>query len=70
MNVSKRKQIYEDLKIRLGYDNEQVKELIQEVRYKILEYLDGSVEYVSIQQIMEDYLGFSDEYLDAIFSLV
>ena len=70
MNLPKKKQIFEDLKIRLGYDSEQVKEIIQEVRYKILEHLDGSVEYSSIDEIMQDFLGFSDEYLDAIFSLV
>lgn len=69
MNSSKKKEIYEDLKLRLGFDREQIAEVIEETRYRILEHLEGSIEFDSIDEIMQDYLGFSDAYLDALFTL-
>lgn len=68
MDKGKRLEIINSLKC-AGFDSEQIKEIIYEVRYAILDYLDGSVEYSSIDQIMQEFLGFSDSYLNAIFTI-
>ena len=66
MDKGKRLEIINRLKD-CGFDYEQIKEIIQETRYAILDYLDGSIEYCSIDNIMQEFLGFGDDYLDALF---
>ena len=69
MENSKYLQIYNHLRLKYGYDDEQIKEIIEETRYDILEHLEGSVKYTSINEIMFDHLDFDDSFLDALFTL-
>ena len=48
-----------------GLCKEEIDELIDEVQYQILDFIDGKRDYNSIEQILYEYLNVGLEYLDA-----
>lgn len=68
-NKSIRKKIKKHLINNLGFFPEIADDIIQEVRFAILDYLDGKDDYSSIEQIMQEYLELDESYLPGIIIL-
>lgn len=68
-NKSIRKKIKKHLINDLGFFPEIADDIIQEVRFEILDYLDGKDDYFSIEQIMQEFLELDETYLPGIIML-
>lgn len=68
-NKAIRKKIKKHLINNLGFFPEIADDIIQEVRFEILDYLDGKDVYSCIEQIMQEYLELDESYLPGIIIL-
>ena len=61
-----RKKIKKHLINDLGFYPEIADDIIQEVRFAVIDYLDGKEDYSNIEQIMQEYLELDETFLPGI----